>query len=117
MIADEITTAYIEALYFTDTGDCDQPPASAQLTPLCKARAWVECRNFLWAYSELLQACGASASQVGHDLWLTRNGHGVGFWDRPEIYGEALSEELTRAAKAMGSVDPEFLEDEEGAPA
>lgn len=22
------------------------------------------------------------ASQAGHDFWLTRNGHGVGFWDR-----------------------------------
>ena len=21
-------------------------------------------------------------SQAGHDYWLTRNGHGVGFWDR-----------------------------------
>lgn len=20
--------------------------------------------------------------QIGHDLWLTRNGHGTGFWDR-----------------------------------
>ena len=20
--------------------------------------------------------------QIGHDLWLTRNGHGCGFWDR-----------------------------------
>lgn len=21
-------------------------------------------------------------SQIGHDFWLTRNGHGAGFWDR-----------------------------------
>lgn len=25
---------------------------------------------------------------AGHDFWLTRNGHGVGFWDREEIWGE-----------------------------
>lgn len=25
-------------------------------------------------------------TQVGHDLWLTRNHHGAGFWDRPEVY-------------------------------
>lgn len=24
--------------------------------------------------------------QVGHDFWLTRNGHGTGFWDR--YYGD-----------------------------
>ena len=23
-----------------------------------------------------------NAEQLGHDLWLTRNGHGAGFWDR-----------------------------------
>lgn len=25
--------------------------------------------------------------QVGIDLYLTQNGHGTGFWDRPDIYG------------------------------
>lgn len=26
-------------------------------------------------------------ADLGHDLWLTRNGHGSGFWDKPEKYG------------------------------
>ena len=42
---------------------------------------------------------GMSADQLGHDLWLTRNGHGVGFWDRR--YG-AAGDRLTDAAHAMG---------------
>lgn len=25
---------------------------------------------------------GINAEQIGHDFWLTRNHHGVGFWDR-----------------------------------
>lgn len=30
---------------------------------------------------------------VGHDFWMTRNGHGVGFWDRGlGDEGDALSE-------------------------
>lgn len=30
--------------------------------------------------------------QCGHDFWLTRNGHGAGFWDRGlEEVGERLS--------------------------
>jgi hypothetical protein len=41
-----------------------------------------------------------SASTVGHDLWLTRNGHGTGFWDRG--LGE-LGTRLTCAAHAMGA--------------
>jgi hypothetical protein len=40
--------------------------------------------------------------QVAHDFWLTRNGHGSGFWDRPEIYGEANAEKLTEIAKTFG---------------
>lgn len=31
-------------------------------------------------------------TQCGHDFWLTRNGHGAGFWDRGlEEVGERLS--------------------------
>ena len=30
--------------------------------------------------------------QIGHDLWLTRGGHGAGFWDRDLPNGDALSE-------------------------
>lgn len=41
-----------------------------------------------------------TASQLGHDFNLTRNGHGAGFWDRG--YGE-LGDWLTRVAQAMGS--------------
>jgi hypothetical protein len=40
--------------------------------------------------------------QAGHDFWLTRNGHGVGFWDRG--LGE-LGDRLTKAAYAFGNVD------------
>lgn len=41
-------------------------------------------------------------SQAGHDFWLTRNGHGAGFWDRGlQQAGDAL----TVAAKAYGNID------------
>lgn len=36
---------------------------------------------------------------AGHDFWLTRNGHGVGFWDRG--LGE-LGERLTDASHKFG---------------
>lgn len=38
----------------------------------------------------------------GHDLWLTRNGHGAGYWDRD--LGE-LGDKLTEAAEALGGRD------------
>jgi hypothetical protein len=40
-----------------------------------------------------------TADYIGHDLWLTRNGHGAGFWDRG--LGE-LGDRLTTAAHALG---------------
>jgi len=40
--------------------------------------------------------------QAGHDFWLTRNGHGAGFWDRG--LGE-LGTRLTKAAHVYGGVD------------
>lgn len=27
------------------------------------------------------------AQRAATDFWLTRNGHGAGFWDRPELWG------------------------------
>ena len=104
--------AYIEAVYFTETGDTDQPLCSAQLTPLFKAQAYLQCRDFLWAIADIPGVFDvAGMPQFGHDLWLTRNGHGTGFWDRPELYGEELAVWLTRIAKAMGQHDAEFVEE------
>lgn len=44
------------------------------------------------------------AGQVGHDLWLTRNGHGTGFWDNGRGYDRADAVTLTAMAELMGSV-------------
>lgn len=44
---------------------------------------------------------------AGHDFFLTRNGHGTGFWDR-EIYDELAPngcEKLTELAELCGSAD------------
>ena len=32
------------------------------------------------------------SQNVGHDFWLTRNGHGAGFWDGDYENGDALTE-------------------------
>lgn len=46
---------------------------------------------------------GRSGSDHGQDFWLTREGHGAGFWDRG--YSKALSQCLTDGAHAFGSGD------------
>ena len=45
---------------------------------------------------------GSVEACIGHDLWLTRNGHGVGFWDRGML--KTLGEALTDVAQDLGEV-------------
>ena len=45
---------------------------------------------------------GMDAEQIGHDFWLTRNGHGAGFWDRG--LGER-GDWLTAQCKPYGEAD------------
>lgn len=42
----------------------------------------------------------------GYDLWLTRNGHGTGYWDRSDQFDDAdVWERLSESARRMGTVD------------
>lgn len=45
---------------------------------------------------------GTPLSFAGHDFWLTRNGHGAGFWDRG--LGD-IGTKLSDAARVYGTVD------------
>ncbi|NBT59076.1 hypothetical protein EBT16_09865, partial [bacterium] len=37
---------------------------------------------------------------VAHDFWMTRQGHGTGFWDRPSyVYPPQVGKRLTALAK------------------
>ena len=106
MNSQKMYNAYIEAVFFTDTGDTDQPSSNQELTPYFTSKAHIDCSNFLRAITGI--GIEFDYEQLGHDLWLTRNGHGTGFWDRPEIYGKQLSDFFTRISYAMGSHDSEF---------
>ena len=57
---------------------------------------------FMDAEAANLAASGLNSEQIGHDFWLTTNGHGAGFWDRG--LGE-IGDRLTRAAKVYGGTD------------
>lgn len=41
-------------------------------------------------------------TSCGHDFWLTRNGHGSGFWDGD--YGDEDGEALTKISKEFSNV-------------
>jgi hypothetical protein len=50
----------------------------------------------------LKDAVDANPSRAGHDFWLSRNGHGSGFFDRPDHYGEDAADELHEHARRAG---------------
>lgn len=77
------------------------------IAPASKADHEQQCRVFIDAHLDLLSRLqdrlGYEASTAGHDFWLTRNGHGAGFWDRGfGSFGDALADD----ARACGSSDP-----------
>lgn len=104
----QFINAYISAIYFTNCGDSDQPSYDSELDSDCRRDCIIDCLAFLRQSLPYLDCC-MDFDQAGHDFWLTRNGHGTGFWDRPEIYGKYSSELLTKKSESFGCYDPYFI--------
>lgn len=77
-----------------------------------------DCRDFITSHATDLLLYAEQKSHApeydafecaGHDFWLTRNGHGVGFWDRG--LGE-LGDRLTKASEAYSGLDLYLGDDE-----
>ena len=102
---DTFTTAYLEAIEFTDFhSDNEELQNSDGLSPELLASIEADCAAFQEANADDLDEAydehGFTLEQAGHDFWLTRNGHGAGFWDRG--LGER-GDRLTAAAHAYGT--------------
>lgn len=64
-----------------------------------------DCRDFQAKAGDKIQGEEGAA---GHDFWLTRNGHGAGFWDGDwPTHGEALD----KLSKTYGECDLELGDD------
>ena len=78
--------------------------AGLDFAPCAEELALADCMRFVGLNWEMIKEC--SPEQVGHDLWLTRNHHGAGFWDRPEIYGgQENADRLSDSARSFGQRD------------
>lgn len=105
---DTFTLAYIECALWSSTDNADESGgepldrnyeiADIALDTLASMAA--DCSAFQDSNASDLATWGDE--QAGHDFWLTRNGHGAGFWDRGR---GAIGERLSVAARAYGSVD------------
>ena len=75
-------SGYREAMEFTDC-HCDNPELQdADFSDELLKQADKDCEAFFHENKKLLRESGLHPDQCGHDFWLTRNGHGAGFWDR-----------------------------------
>jgi hypothetical protein len=114
---DDFTKAYIEAALWSSTDDADEPLdknySANDLAPETLATMQTDCARFQTEQAECLAedhrttaragyGCTVEES-AGHDFWLTRCGHGAGFWDGD--WEDPAASKLTDAAHAFGEVD------------
>lgn len=112
---DEFTRAYAEcALWSSTDGDkpLDEDYGIEDIAPECLAQMIKDCADFREANKYLsnsdrpIEGEFWTDSQAGHDFWLSRNGHGCGFYDRFSTGPMAeLGDQLQEAARVYGSVD------------
>ncbi len=112
---DEFTHAYIEAALFTESAE--SPPSGGQpldknygesdITDESLAVIDAQCEKFQQLYGDVIDAATCRQGQysnremAGHDFWMTRNGHGVGFWDG-DWSPQDLADQLDEGAKKFG---------------
>ena len=130
---DEFMSAYIEAALWSSTDDNGEPldknHGSESLAPETSARMRTDCAAFLnhclggrlLGIAERLEAEGkwslpggvncSVRAYAGHDLWLSRNGHGCGFWDG-DWPQKGIAEGLDKLAQEFGSFDLYVGDDE-----
>lgn len=107
---DTFTTAYVEALFFTETPEDKMHPGEFtewhdtagewNRFPVADQQKIIqECIDFQGSQAEALQ--DYPTDRAGHDFLYSRNGHGCGFWE-VDFGTEEQCERLQAAADAAG---------------
>ena len=105
-LIDAMVSAYLEAVAFTDCGEDSDVPKGAQFADVAITEAYATCTDFLaqavraGVWQQWIDA-GMTIESFTYDYWLTRNGHGAGFWDRGL---DGLGDKLSEMATIQGSV-------------
>lgn len=107
---DKFTTGYLDCALWSSTDNStesggyplDDNYGLEDIAPEAMAIIVNDCKQFQESNDDLIGDDLADWGQAGHDFWLTRNGHGAGFWDGEwEKSGKAL----TAASKAFEECD------------
>lgn len=100
---------YIEAMLWAESGIDPSGEERESLEGYDLSEGWLhtvkeDCQKFLTLHGDKINLAIAGTddydhTQAGRDFWLTRQGHGVGFWDR----GLGLvGDDLSAAARSFG---------------
>lgn len=97
-----VLRAYLECALWSSTDDDGNPLDGMEFDPSVIVQARKDVSDFI----HLLQREGieypGTDEQFGYDFWLTRNGHGAGFWDRG--HGD-VGDTISKLAESYGSID------------
>lgn len=105
--ADEFLRGYLEAAEWCGLMEEQREAFELSVYPSWDAESYAAASTDCKAFCEECAADleGMDPASAGQDFYLTRNRHGVGFWDRG--LGKA-GERLTRAAHAYGEANVDF---------
>ena len=121
---DDFTQAYIEAALWSSHDESDESGgepfdanySAEDIAPDTLQEMIQDCAKFQADNAEhiqdenlLRQSKFSADGAAGHDFWLTRNGHGAGFWDVD--WEEPAATALDAASEAFGEYDLELGDD------
>jgi hypothetical protein len=99
---DEIVDSYLEcALWTNDDEDEFDGKTISDFSNESRELAKSEMKWFVAMAGDALD--DISDDMIGHDIWLTRNGHGAGFWDRG--YDDDIEKKLIKLSEELGLTD------------
>ncbi len=105
---DEFTRQYVETALWSSNDDHDQPLdknyGHEDIDDATLAQMIADCAAFQFTHGDRMDRDrNQDRSDGGHDFWLTRNGHGAGFWDGD--WGKHDGDILSGASKQFGEVN------------
>lgn len=102
----KMVNQYVVTMLWSSTADnlgrpLDHDYSIEDLAPETLQKCVDDCNQFLALAGAITN--GLDLEDLGHDFWLTRNGHGAGFWDGD--YEKAIGLALTQIAESFSALD------------
>jgi len=113
--ADEIQKGYLEAMLWSSSDmdneneHLDKKYGVDDISDELEASSKKDIEAFLKKVKEAgIDLSKYDDDRIGHDFWLTRAGHGAGFWDGDYEADEEKKDgdKLTEITKSFGNLDP-----------